>query len=783
MELSFLHPWFAFAACAVAVAAGGLAFWRRRLTPMLLLLAAAALLLAGARPQLGAKRADVRHALVLDVSASMASRQAAAALADSLELPSGHSFVRYDLSDALRVAGGPRGEGTDYRRLADLDPSIDGEIVVITDGRGALEQLYAAVDPRRLILLRAPAPDAPDASVMSLTAPTAAPPSAAVTVRAGVHCDSDAKVPWKLLRGEAEVASGSLDVRANVPAQLQLAQPLPVSGLIEVTLVLDLPGDREPRNDRAAVSVMVGGGRVVQYCTQGVPEESDGLLQILRADPSNDVRVRRTLVTSSEELRGTALVVINNLSVSEAGATREQLAALAEWVRGGGSLLMAGTGGAFGPGGYRGSALEDVMPVRFRPDDSPPRRTLLLLDVSDSMRESLPGGATRLARLKEGALRVLGTLSESDQAAVIGFREQLQGAVTFLPSTEPRLKAEIENLQAGGTTHIATALERALDVSMPEGSRVLLVTDGEDMEGAGAERYQAIATRLLAAKLRLDIVLTQTRDQPWTAWLTGTSAEAHLWFSDGFADLLETLDRAIADNDRDWILTHPLTVEGVTVPLPRLVRTGPRGDASASVVLRAGDGEREWPLLAQRTLLGRTACLCTDTWGDAPLAAFWADAGFTARLAQTLAFLSENSGAVNLVLNRLDDGAELVWTGQGDPPRGDLQTSAGAARMATPGRWLMDAWPEGAELRVFSGGALIQRIALPKPVPAELQATGDDEAFFAAAEASGIRVFTGLDAWQPRRFFESTDAPRDLTWVAALAGVLLLLGGYALRRR
>lgn len=783
MELSFLQPWFAFGAAAVAVGAGAYGFRKRRYSPMLLLLAAAAMLLAGARPHVGAQESDVRHALVLDVSGSMASRESAVALAESLELPPGHSFVRLELSDALRSFGSARGEGTDYRRLADLDPSIDGEVVLITDGRGRLDELYAAVDPRRLILLRAPPPASPDAAVMSLAAPTSVPTGATAMIRAGVHCDADAIVPWRLFAGQTQVASGRLNVRAGVPSQLELAQPMAAEGRVELTLALDLPGDRESRNDRVSVTVTVGARRVIEYCTPDVAEDSDGLLQILRADRGNDVRVRATLPTGPDELREAALVVINNLELSKSGATREQLSALADWTRAGGSLLMAGTTGAFGPGGYRGTEVEAVMPVRFRPEDSPPRRTLLLLDVSDSMREPLPGGGSRLERLQDGALRVLETLGDADQAAVLGFREQVQGVASFMSVQDGRLKTAIESLQAGGTTHIATALEQALDVSMPEDSRILLVTDGEDMEGAGEARFAAIAGRLQASRLRLDIVLTQARDQPWNAWLTGSAADVHVWYSGSFDDLLETLDRALADGDRDWILVTPMSVDGVAARLPRIVRTAPRPDASNTLSLRASDGEESWPLLARRTLVGRSACLCTDTWGDAALAAFWSDVKFSAQLADTLAFLLENAGATSLVLNRLETGAELVWTGQAAAPGGDLKTTAGIARLSGKERWLLASWPEGPELSVFHGETLLQRITLPRLVPPELTATGDDEVFFVVAEEGAIRVFRGLDAWEPRRFVAQSDEPQDVSWVAALAGILLLLAGFALRRR
>lgn len=137
---------------------------------MLFALGAAAFFLAGGRPLLGSRPAQVMHALVIDVSGSMRSRPTdIEALVRDIDLPDGHGFIRFELSDALRQAGGPRGDGTDYSRMGEIaaDPRITGEVVLLTDGRGEIDKLYGAVNPRRLILLRAPAPTAPDASVLS----------------------------------------------------------------------------------------------------------------------------------------------------------------------------------------------------------------------------------------------------------------------------------------------------------------------------------------------------------------------------------------------------------------------------------------------------------------------------------------------------------------------------------------------------------------------------------------------------------------------------------------
>ncbi|MCB9894403.1 MAG: VWA domain-containing protein [Planctomycetes bacterium] len=789
--MHFLQPWLVIAAAAIAVASGALAWRTRRAAPMMFALAAASFFLAGARPQLGSKPEDVRHALVIDVSGSMEARKLDADALAAIDLPPGHSFVRFELSDALRARGGAHGQGTDYARLADVaaDKQINGEIVLVTDGQGPLDALYEAVNPHRLILLRAPAPDSPDAAVVAVTAPTSAAPGSNVGLTATIYCDRAADVPWRLLEGSTVIASGTRRVPAGLATPVDCACAMPEGGLVRLRFVLSLPEDRESRNDEASVSVLVGGKRRIDYCNDfSAPDGGDALLALLRSDPSNDVRVRDDLPLTRAELAATDVVFINNLSLGSTHRAREELKELADWASSGGRLFMAGTDGAFGPGGYRGTAIEGVMPVRFRPEDAPPHKTLLLLDVSASMNDPLAGGGTKLARLREAADRVLDSLGEADSAAVVGFRSGLVGDVVFRAPESSELRNEVDALTADGSTHIATTLRQAISLfsDADDGARILLISDGQDVEKAGQAAFEDLATDLRSKKIQLDIVLTDAGEIDWVNWMLSKPPESsvRLWATgDGFEGLLDLLDRTLAGGDAEWIVTEDSMVPGAATPLPRFVRCAPRRDASVTTALSTTYEQRSYPLLAWRQLVGRTGCLCTDSWGGSRMAEFWGDDRFQSELSRAVEFVLAGAGSVRLVLNPLPEGAELVWTGAAEAPANDLRLEPrGTARLDAPGRWLLD-WPAGDELRVFDGEQLLQRIPLPKLVPPELRATGDDEVFFSTAEEGGIRVFSSLAAWKPRRVVESGEEPTDVTWLPALLAMLLLLTGFALRRR
>ncbi len=801
MGLEFDIPWLVIVSAAVALAAVAAAIKLRRPAAPLFALAGAAFLLAGARPSIGSEAPGATHAVVQDVSGSIAPRKAAAeaAIVDALAgatLPASHSVARYELSDALRSVGSPGGGGTDYTALAGLraDAAVDGEVILATDGRGRLADLMQAVDTRRLLLLRLPPPARPDASVLDFTAPTSVADGGTALLRATIQCDTDAQIGWKMMIGSNAIAQGTRSVKGGLAAGLSYSLVAPGSGLVRVRLVLEVAGDREPANDEASVAFYAGGRRVIAYCVpRGHSPAADGLLVTLRADPRNEVRVSHELPVTAAALEGIGALIINNLPLHESGATRDGLQVLRDWVMAGGNLLMLGAEGAFGPGGYRGTALEDVMPVRFRPQDVPPHRLLLLLDASESMGQTLPGGATKLDRLREAAERVLATASPTDAVALVGFNQSVQGDIVFRRPGAPEHTATLRGLRAELTTRIRRSMSTALAAlggGEDQQRRLFVITDGEDNSASQLE-WLELADALAAGKVRADIVLTDPAQHAWIGWLreAPSKPDVHFWTagSDGFSKLLETLDRALAGGDSSWVSTDKWEVGGVPEPLHLLAKTALRTERSVTPTLTAQTPAvrfPEYPLLAHRQLVGRTACLCTRSWGDERLAAFWGTGFFQERLAFAIEFILATASRTNLLLNVLEQGAELIWVGTIAAPARDLRlSSGGAARLDTPGRWLLDKLPAGEELQVFDGELLLQRIALPRLVPHELRLTGDDEVFFSMAAQAGIRVVSSLDAWTPTRIGEPAKSPIDLTWAAALLALTFLVAGFALRNR
>jgi Mg-chelatase subunit ChlD len=91
-----------------------------------------------------------------------------------------------------------------------------------------------------------------------------------------------------------------------------------------------------------------------------------------------------------------------------------------EDVRNGGGLAMVGGPQSFGLGGYRGSAVEEALPVRMkaRQREEPSSIVALIIDKSGSMREE-----SRILYAREAARQLVVT-KDHDRITVISFDRQ-----------------------------------------------------------------------------------------------------------------------------------------------------------------------------------------------------------------------------------------------------------------------------------------------------------------------------------------------------------------------
>ncbi|MCC6644613.1 MAG: hypothetical protein IT374_03450 [Polyangiaceae bacterium] len=300
------------------------------------------------------------------------------------------SFVRSDLGAAVL-------------RLLDEPGEPPAALVVVSDGRldasRGDRELTEALSRRRIPLSAvAVATDAPrDASVLKVSTSGAAvahqaTPMTIEVACAGLSCDA---VPYhvrELLDGAApqELASGTVSLSrgagsVDVPITLERAGPR----LVEVSI--DAPsGDAIPDNDRRTLVVDVTRERVRLLHVAGRPTyDVRALRNWLKSNASVDViaffilRSDRSEVTAPDSELALIRFPVDELFTTELptfdavvlqdfdavpymrGEMSKYLRNLAEYVERGGGLVMVGGPGSFSDGGYAGSDLARVLPVKL----------------------------------------------------------------------------------------------------------------------------------------------------------------------------------------------------------------------------------------------------------------------------------------------------------------------------------------------------------------------------------------------------------------------------------
>lgn len=216
-----------------------------------------------------------------------------------------------------------------------------------------------------------------------------------------------------------------------------------------------------------------------------------------------DVDVRRPVAfpASTEELSGFEFVILSDVAREHVSRRAEEL--LEAYVRGGGGLLYAGGEAAYGPGGWQGSKLEKMLPVRMDAEkdrEIPGVAMALVIDRSGSM-TGLP-----LQMAKEACNATLSVLEGSDLIEVIAFDSRPSRYVKMQPARyHSRIQASVMRIQPGGGTEIFNSLDMAYqDLAAIEARKkhIVLLTDGN----ASSEGLYELATTAFAEGITITTV-------------------------------------------------------------------------------------------------------------------------------------------------------------------------------------------------------------------------------------------------------------------------------------
>ena len=379
-----------------------------------------------------------------------------------------------DLSSALTLAS------------ALLPEDAQGRIVVLSDGatedvRAAAQQLAArgvTVDFQSF------SGDAlPDAQISQLNVPSRVYQGQSFTVTVQVTANHDTAGTLVLYQNRTPVSSREVTLRRG-DNTFTFRDTAADTGVVAYEARLISEGDSCAQNDSMGGYVYVQGAPKLLLVEGRQGEGSEMAAMLSAAAMQYETVLPAQLPYDAEQLRQYDGVVLVNVDYD--AADEEQWAALDSAVRVlGRGLTVIGGDSSYALGGYRGSKLEEMLPVTIdvrNKLDLPSLALMLVIDKSGSMSDGM-FGTTRLELAKEAAMRAAEVLTPNDQVGVIAFDDAAKWVVNLQKAEDVEaIQNQIGTIRPGGGTAFFTALYEATYALMnaqAQQKHIIFLTDGE----------------------------------------------------------------------------------------------------------------------------------------------------------------------------------------------------------------------------------------------------------------------------------------------------------------
>ena len=391
-----------------------------------------------------------------------------------------------DLESALQLAA------------ALLPEDSNGGIAVISDGRiPGGERLAGAAAGLPVNVLKTGTRAGADAQVTSVSVPSSLYKGQKYTTEVTVHASAAGEATLLLTRGRGETEAREVKLRAGENT-FAFDSAAAEAGVSTVSVQVVMPGDTVSANDSGAACTVVAGEPSV-LLAEGQGGAASELKSMLEAAGMKTRVLPASMLPekAADYLAWHAAALVN---VDAAALSDAQVAALSGAVRETGlGLAVFGGDSSYALGGYRGSPLEELLPVTIdvrNRMDLPTTGLVLAIDKSGSMLES-DYGVTRLALAREAACSALEVLDERDWAGVIAFDDAAKWVVPLTQVTDvPAMQEAIGTIRSGGGTAFYSALAMAhgaLHTANTQYKHVIFLTDGEAGDAGYLDVIRAMA--------------------------------------------------------------------------------------------------------------------------------------------------------------------------------------------------------------------------------------------------------------------------------------------------
>jgi Ca-activated chloride channel family protein len=522
-----------------------------------------------------------------------------------------------DLSAALSLAYGLFPPGTIKRALLVSDGNETEGDLAAEAGEAARRGVHVDVVPAR-------ADAEPEVLVRALTLPSDVKLGAPFEVAAEIDSTTAQSATLTLYRDEyVNPLEGrkvvQLQAGANVVKwKAEVAQAGFTTFKVQLSAAPGKPlADHFPGNNAALASLAVQGKPRVLYI-EGEPAAASYLANALKRENIDvDVRSSYGLPAAARDLAAYDLVILSDVAQTFVGPA--QMAAIESYVRDlGGGFIMAGGENSFGAGGYTGSRLEKLLPVRFETEkkrDQPGLALALVIDRSGSMT------GEKLELAKDASKATAELLGADDLLGVIAFDSQPTAVVRLQrAANRVRIAGDIARLQAGGGTNILPALKEAydeLDSAHAKLKHVILLTDGQ----ASYEGIRELVDEMAEHKITISAVGVGAEADKTLLTMIAERGGGRFYFTQSAESIPRIFTKETTEVARNALVEeqvgvhvqkHAELLEGVGIaeapPLRGYVSTKPK--PLSDVILVSDLGE---PILARwRVGLGQAAAFTSD---------------------------------------------------------------------------------------------------------------------------------------------------------------------------
>ncbi len=523
-------------------------------------------------------------------------------------------------------------------------------------------------------------PSLEETAVERLTAPQSVSPDEPYSVQAVVSATAPTTAGLSLYRDGLLIADHetSLEEGRTVVRFTGLSEPGAAGSATTLELRIRPQLDTFTENNVGFATVQIQGPAGVLVISE-TAQRAHALAALL--DPAQIESVPTTpaeMQLDVESLVQYRAIIIDNVPAHQ--FSPRQLDEVAHYVQStGGGLLVVGGERSFGLGGYRGTRLEEVLPVSMDAPQNlvmPSLAMVMVIDRSGSMAQR-QDEFSKLDLAKEAALGVLDVVQDHDLLGVVAFDSNPGWVVPVEPvSNRVLFAAPIAAVTSDGGTNIGPALIAAhtgLQEAEAAVKHVLLLTDGI----SSPADFEEIANAMVTDGITISTVgIGRDADRELLRQLAEWG-EGRTYYTDDihsvpqiFATETTIVSRPLRVDEPfapRWDQQAEFWSESVSLPaLGGYVRTTAK--AASAVHLRAPD---DAPILSTwRHGLGRTAAFASSlsgAWGGAwdewPRSrAFWS---------QLLRWLMRSDPAEGLYPQLLLDGASGVITVDALAPNGE----------------------------------------------------------------------------------------------------------------